>query len=74
MATNLRESGPPVVEDLFAYCYYYEFHQAVKLLELAFPKAHSLGAYAVPDQEALRIKSQHLFWVKSFLAPCTSTF
>lgn len=58
MATNLRESGPPVVEDLFSYCYYYEFHQAVKLLELAFPEAHTLGAYAAPDQEALRIKSR----------------
>lgn len=58
MATNLRKQGPSVVEDLFENCYYYEFHQAVKLLELATPSASPLGCLSIPSGEVISIRSR----------------
>lgn len=58
MEAHRRKPRPCVIEELFATCYYFEFHQAVKLMELAFPKASELGRYAVPENEPLSISSR----------------
>jgi type VI secretion system protein ImpH len=58
MATDLREQGPPIVEDLYEHCYHYEFHQAVKLLELANPGASPLGCLSIPSGEVISIRSR----------------
>ncbi|MBA4117974.1 MAG: type VI secretion system baseplate subunit TssG [Candidatus Puniceispirillum sp.] len=58
MEAHSRKPRPCVIEELFATSYYFEFHQAVKLVELAFPKATELGRDAVPENEALSISAR----------------
>lgn len=56
-----RWRSTPVIDDLHEAPYRYEFHQAVRLLELARASlghpSEDLGATASPDREAVRIES-----------------
>ena len=60
MATAVRKQNVAVsiVEDLFAQCYVYEFHQAIKLLEIAFKDTTSLGTGSIPEAEVVSLKSR----------------
>jgi len=62
MAAKQRRQVSPLNESLIESFYKepfaYEFHQAIRLLELIYPEAVPLGEGVLPDKEAVRLKSR----------------
>jgi type VI secretion system protein ImpH len=58
MATYGWGSNRPVADWLFAEPYRFEFHQAVRLLEMLRPRAAPVGEGAEPEREAVRLRSE----------------
>lgn len=58
MGSPVRQQSPSVIEDLFEKSFEYEFHQAIKLLEISFKEAQALGTQPIPHQEVVSIKSR----------------
>lgn len=54
MASQERQSSPPLKDRLFKEFYGFSFFKAVHLLELLFPKKKPLGQTLVPDEEVVR--------------------
>ncbi len=61
MASNGRQSTPSLADQLFTEGYAFEFHQAIKILEMMYPDALPLGQGVSPAQEAINLKSRVLF-------------
>ena len=61
MASNGRQSAPSLADQLFTEGYAFEFHQAIKILEMMYPDALPLGHGVSPAQEAISLKSRVLF-------------
>jgi len=61
MARSDRKSLPPIKDTLFAEPYSFEFHQAVKLLEMLSPEADPFGESEDPSKEPVAIKSRVFF-------------
>lgn len=61
MASDHRQQTPSLAEQLFTQGYDFEFHQAIKILETLYPQAVPLGRGAIPEQEAVVLKSRILF-------------
>jgi len=54
VASQERQSGPPLKDRLFKEFYAFSFFKAAHLLELLFPKKKPLGQTLVPDEEVVR--------------------
>lgn len=61
MASNDRQPISSLAEQLFSEGYSFEFHQAIKILEMMHPDALPLGYGSSPEQEAMSLKSRVLF-------------
>lgn len=61
MASPNRKSLPSVKDELFAQPYTFEFHQAVKLLEMLTPDAVPFGDGVDPAKEPVAVKSRVFF-------------
>ena len=57
MATAGGRSQPPVIEELYAEPYRFNFYQLVRLLEMLTPDADSVGSGGDPEAEPLRFRS-----------------
>lgn len=60
MAAPRRKQKTSLEDTLFNESYHFEFHQAVKVLELMYPKAKPLGETFHPEKEVVSIKSRIL--------------
>ena len=61
MASQDRKSLPSVKEELFEQPYTFEFHQAVKILEMLSPDAEPFGESVEPAKEPVAVKSRVFF-------------
>lgn len=61
MAITSRKPGPSVAEDLYQNSYQYEFHQAIKILQILEPSLAKLGQGLVAHKEIARIKTNVTF-------------
>lgn len=57
MASPRRQQNPSLVDALFARPYDFDFHQAIKILELLDPDATPLGEGTEPTEEAVTVAS-----------------
>ena len=58
MAAPSRRKTPSLKQQLFDRCYEFDFHQAVKILEFAYPNHDSIGDDLGPLGEALTLSSR----------------
>lgn len=61
MARHLRQQTASLGSQLFEKPYQFEFHQAVKLIEMLNPECKSLGEGPLPEEEALVLKGRILY-------------
>jgi type VI secretion system protein ImpH len=61
MARTHRKSLPPLKDTLFEEPYSFEFHQAVKILEMLSPDAEPFGEGVDPSKEPVSIKGRVFF-------------
>lgn len=61
MARHLRQQKTSLGSQLFEKPYQFEFHQAVKLIEMQTPECKSLGEGARPEEETLILKGRILY-------------
>ena len=54
MATQKRQSHPPIIDSLFEQFYSFSFFKAVHLLETHFPKKKPFGKTFIPEEEVVR--------------------
>lgn len=57
MAIKGRQQRPSVAEDLYQNSYQYEFHQAIKILQILEPHLEKLGQGVIADKEIATIKT-----------------
>jgi type VI secretion system protein ImpH len=57
MATAGRRAGTPLIEELEAEAYAFDFFQVVRILEKVYPDAESVGSGIYPQKEAVRFSS-----------------
>jgi type VI secretion system protein ImpH len=60
MASTVRKQKTPLKTTLLKEGYHFEFHQAVKILEMMYPDARPLGETTSPQEEVLKIQSRIL--------------
>jgi type VI secretion system protein ImpH len=60
MASTVRKQKTPLKATLLKEGYHFEFHQAVKILEMMFPQAKPLGETTLLHDEVLKIQSRVL--------------
>lgn len=58
MVTTVRKQKTSLEEDLYKTSFNFEFHQAVKILELSHPKKAQFGETFYPEKEVAIIKSR----------------
>ncbi|AIL12523.1 hypothetical protein IM40_01700 [Candidatus Paracaedimonas acanthamoebae] len=61
MARHLRQQTANLGSQLFEKPFQFEFHQAVKLIEMQAPECKSLGEGTRPEEEALILKGRILY-------------